>query len=167
MSNSSQSYLELMRIAGFGLAHAVWCVSDDEVLIPFLIQEIDGERQLVRFTSERLEDGVAEGRKRIEENPAQAELAVLLYDGYATIDGERRDALVLEAFDHRGGAQPFKIYQPYRPGQLGDGFAVLRTKFDFLESPPCEAKEVSDAFFGGLYDHQQGSQVWDDCFVNE
>lgn len=167
MSVSETAYLELMRVAGFALAHAVWCVSDNEVLIPFIIQQSDGERQLVRFTAERLEDGVAEARRRVAENPAGAASAVILFDGYATIDGDRNDALVLEAFDHASGSQPFNIYQPYRPGQAGEGFAVLRTKFDFLEPPPCQAKEVSEAFFSGLYGHEQGSRVWDDCFVNE
>ena len=157
----------LLRVAGFGLAHAVWCISDDEVLVPFLIQERDGNRQLVRLASENLEDGVAEGRRRQRENPDEMELAVLFCDGYVKIDGPQSDAIIVEGFEYESGLHALSIYQPYRPGKAGAGFAVLRPKFDFLTPLLMTAEQASQAFFEGLYDHQQGSRVWDACFVNE
>ena len=38
---------DLMRLAGFALGHGIWCVSDNETLIPFLLSERDGERNLL------------------------------------------------------------------------------------------------------------------------
>ena len=53
---------EAMNLAGFFAAHAVWCVSDGETLIPiFGYPDKNGQRVLNRLVHDRLEDAVAAG----------------------------------------------------------------------------------------------------------
>ena len=49
-----------VELAGFFAAHGIWCVSDGEPLTPMLAQESAANgRNMLRFASEQLEDGVA------------------------------------------------------------------------------------------------------------
>ena len=99
MSEPSIDLSELMRMAGFTLGHAIWCVSDDETLIPFLLSERDEKRELIRFTAEQLEDAVQEATDNLRENSGCWNRAAVVYDGYVTIDELRTDALIAQAVE--------------------------------------------------------------------
>lgn len=56
-------------LAGFFAAHALWCLSDSEMLIPMVAYTTaDGERKMERLVSEDLSESVAResdvGRER-------------------------------------------------------------------------------------------------------
>lgn len=85
------------KLAGFFAAHAIWCVSDSEMLIPMLAYTTDDdERQMTRFAAEDLESAVEHGRTALTENEMDAVDAALIYDGRITVEDEKLDAIIIE-----------------------------------------------------------------------
>lgn len=86
----------LMTFALFALDHAADSVLDSGgPLIPFALLEVNGERSLARFVGE-LEDGQRRARDAVSSTP-DASLGAVAWDGYLTINGERTDAVFVEA----------------------------------------------------------------------
>lgn len=149
------------EMAGYFAAHAVWCVSDGETLIPmFVVQDAEGEWHLTRVEDHELTDAVRTAREHLE-GSGSAHCAAILYDGYLTLRGERFDAIFVEVADHASGARA-SIAIPYRHAAQPDGFAVFRPKFLALpESADAEALGVS--LFRGVAQHEKGAAVWTRC----
>jgi hypothetical protein len=57
--------------------------------------EVNGERSLARFVGD-LEDGQRQARDAVNSTP-NASMGAVAWDGYVTIDGERTDAVLVEA----------------------------------------------------------------------
>jgi hypothetical protein len=146
------------RLAGFFAAHAVWSVSDGATLIPMLASEsAEGSRSMSRLVAEELGDAVARGRKALADNPSRAARAVLLYDGYLTLEAGRFDAIFVEARDY-GGGHGFTMAVPYRPA--AEGFAVHRPKFIDSEGAEPDWGRMGEEFFAGVDAHEKGAEVW-------
>ena len=155
---------ETANLAGFFAAHAIWCVSDGEPLIPMLAYEhVDGAREMNRLAADRFEEGVAIGRQWLEENPHGATRAVLVYDGYIRLESGRTDTLIIDAVEYQPTRWSFRMYVPYRSVGAAGGFAVYRPKFAEFEGadePPVS--ELAEAFFAGVDSHEPGSAVWNE-----
>ena len=82
------------ELAGFLMAHAVWCVSDGGTLAPLLAYVKGGERILAGFAAEQVKGAVKQALAWMERNPENAERAVFVHDAYVTLEGRRMDALV-------------------------------------------------------------------------
>ncbi|WP_146095793.1 hypothetical protein [Xanthomonas arboricola] len=150
------------ELAGFLIAHGIWCVSDGGPLIPMLGQESPaGERKMQRFAAEQLEDGVAHGRRLLESNPERSDRAALVYDGYITLPTGRTDSLFVIIRYYAQAAATLTMAIPYQNAESAGGFAVHRPKF--LEwqgqgSPDYQA--LTQAFFRGVDSHSEGARVW-------
>ena len=166
MSEAQTSLPDLMRLAGFALGHAIWCVSDNETLIPFLLSERDEKRQLLRVTAELLEDAVQQAAAQLEANPDHSERAVLVYDGYVTMDDLRSDALIVKALEYGVIETPVRVYLRYRPGRAGEGFAIYRPTLVIPTAPHLARQQMAQWLFAGLAEHEQGTAVWDRCYVD-
>jgi hypothetical protein len=117
---------ELMELAFFALDHGVESVREGGPLIPFAVTETAAGRDLSRFMAETLEQGQEEARRHVRSQP-DADRVAVAYDGYATIEGERSDAIFVEAHE-RGQPASVIILQRYRPrGRL--------KKFDTIGNP--------------------------------
>lgn len=153
---------ETVQLAGFFAAHALWCVSDGEVLIPFLAYELpDGTRQMTRLAADTLKEGVTQGRDWLGQNPDQVSRAVLIYDGYITLESGKTDALFVEAKIYSAHEASFTVAIPYRNAEHPDGFAVHRPKFLSFEGVEPEPEELATAFFQGVDHHKEGAAVWE------
>lgn len=153
------SFSEGAHLAGFMAAHGVWCVADGEVLVPFAAFEKGGERQLVRFVTEELSVGAAKARSFVDENTAKADRAVSVIDGFVTIEGVKRDALIVHAVaytPHRS----LDVVIPYRPRTASGAFAVHKPKFVAHEGLDGELETLGEAFFGGVDAHTEAAKVW-------
>jgi hypothetical protein len=149
------------ELAGFFAAHAVWCVSDAETLVPIIAFEtIDGSRQMVRIEAEQLQDAVSDGKQWLADNPASAVRAVFIYDGFVTLPDGKTDALVVEAIDFGPPRSGFTMAVPYRHAKSPAGFAVYRPKFLGFEGLGPAWDVLGDAFFRGVEQHEQGAAVW-------
>jgi hypothetical protein len=150
------------ELGGFFMAHAVWSICDSgEPLIPLIGFEGAGGRNLIRFAAEDLTIGVASGRRWIEENPDGAARAAFVFDGFATFEGVRKDALIMTIVEFGPPRRTLEVIVPYRPATAPDGFAVHRPKFTAADGFSGEdLAGAGDAFFRGVDAHEQAAAVW-------
>jgi len=110
MGEPSVSLMELIFLA---LEHGLDSVRGGGPLAPFLVT--DGrERNLERFVTERLEDGLARAQEFASSLDAATTAYAIAYDGYVTVEGTKYDAILVEAAE-RGSPTGFLFAQPYKP----------------------------------------------------
>jgi hypothetical protein len=149
------------RLAGFFCSHAVWCVSEGETLTPFVgFETFDGKRHIHRFLTDRIEQGIQEGKDRLARNPDQASRAVLIYDGLITLPTGKVDALILDIRDYGFPSWSLVMAVPYRNAKNSGGFAVHRPKVVSFAGPEPNYQSVGSAFFEGAYSHEKGGAIW-------
>lgn len=82
-------------------------------LTPFvMIQGTDGEKSIHRFANETLESGLEEAIAYVDKERNSIAMYALAWDGYATVDGEQTDAVLVEA-GQRGEEQAVFVCQRY------------------------------------------------------
>jgi hypothetical protein len=105
---------ELVELAFAALDHGIESVRDGGgPLVPFTLSEGPDGRQLTRFAAELLEEGQEEARRHVRE-AAGAERVALAVDGYLSVEGERSDAILVEA-QERGMTTCLVFAQRYKP----------------------------------------------------
>ena len=114
---------ELMNLAFFALDHGVESVKEGGPLVPFAVIENADGRSLSRFVAETLEEGQEQARRHVRAS-ADAVLAAVVWDGYAKIEGERTDAILVEAHE-RGEPASVILLQRYRPGGRLKKFSTI------------------------------------------
>ena len=100
------------------------------------------------------------GRRRLDDNPLDANDGVLLLDGRITLEGGKLDAIISEMRSYGFPWAKAMIAVPYTPRSSGR-FRVHKPKL--LEWEGCEDFDVDaafDAFFRGVDAHEQGAKVW-------
>ena len=148
-------------LAGFSAAHAVWCVSDGETLVPLIAYEsADGSRQMICIAHEQLQGAVAHGKDWLANNPESAIRAVLIYDGFVTLPEGKTDALIIECMEFSPSRGGLTMAVPYRPTSSLGGFAVHRPKFLGFEGSEPSFDSLGESFFQGVDQHEEGSAVW-------
>jgi len=148
------------ELAGFLMAHAVWCVSDGSTLVPLLGYVKDGQRLVARIGAEQMQEAVERGQAWIERNPEQAARAVLIHDGYVTLADKRTDALVAFVREYTRPPMQMQVVLPYRPAGSGR-FAVHRPKFQAFSGIEGFAA-LGEAFFRGVNLHEHGARIWNE-----
>ncbi|CAM2066946.1 hypothetical protein SCOR_16330 [Sulfidibacter corallicola] len=150
------------RLAGFFGAHAIWSVHEGGALFPTLAYaDSAGKMGTETLEEEDEEKAVRRGRTKLANGAEGIARAVLVYDGTIDLDGEKTDALFLEARTYGEDAVAFMMAVPYRRAEAPGGFAVFRPKFLAIEG--IEEKDLgmlSHAFFEGVENHDDGSVVW-------
>jgi len=72
----------------------------EEGFIPFSMRgRSDGRGELTRFVAEDLPESVQAGRKALENVPEGTVSVTLVWDGYATYEGQRTEAVFVEAHE--------------------------------------------------------------------
>jgi len=104
---------ELIELVFAALDHGIDSVREGGPLIPFVLAESAEGRDLTRFASETLEEGHAQARRHA--GSSGADRVAVAYDGYLTVEGERSDAVFVEA-QERGTEASVVFAQRYRPG---------------------------------------------------
>ena len=150
------------RLAGFFAAHAIWCVSDGENLVPILAYDTDSdERKMERLIiNDDLEASVSFGKQKLESNEMNANDAVLLYDGLITLGKEKVDAIIIQIRAYFSPQSKATLALPYTP-QTSGGFRVHKPKL--LEWENCEDFNLLAAletFFEGVAEHEKGAEIW-------
>ena len=113
---------ELLDLVFAALDHGIGSVEDGGPLIPFVLAETAGGRELTRFAAETLEEGVAQARQHA--GASAADRVAVAYDGYLTVEGERSDAIFVEA-QERTAPSSVVFAQRYRPGGRLRKFATV------------------------------------------
>ena len=151
---------QVVELAGFFAAHAVWCIADGETLVPILaFQREDGEQEFRRLEGEELQVVVAQGKEWLTTNPEGVARAVLVYDALIPLPSGKTDCLMLEVRSYGPNPQSLSIALPYRHAQKAAGFAVHRPKFT-NHGDKAEVSLLGEAFFRGVAQHAKGSAIW-------
>ena len=111
-----------MELVFVALDHGIESVADGGPLIPFAVMETADGRELVRFAAETLEDGHAQARQHVQSGDALR--VAIAHDGFLTVEGERSDAILVEA-QERGQGTSLVFAQRYRPGGRFKKFAPV------------------------------------------
>lgn len=104
MNETPSHEIKLNDLMFLALDHAVDSVRETaDLLIPFVLTEKDGEKRiLTRFAAERVEQGVEQAKKHIEEKKEDSDRYAIAWDGFVTIEGTKWDAMLVEAGDKKG-----------------------------------------------------------------
>ena len=113
-----------MEVVFFALDHGIDSVREGGALIPFLITDVAGERKLERFVANRLEESLSRAQEAAQALPRSASAYALAHDGFVTIEGERMDAILVEAAE-RSSAQALVFAQRYRSKKFFRKFASI------------------------------------------
>src|SRR5258706_8641614 len=118
----SEKFADLVFLA---LDHGVESVRDgDGPLIPFVIFEQDGKRELHRYAAERLEDCERQAREAVATLPPSVTAYALAYDGFITVQGTKFDAILVEASE-RGRPAGVRMAQRYIPKEHPRDFQTV------------------------------------------
>ena len=114
-SNDIQMREKFADLVFLALDHGIDSVrTSGGPLIPFVIVEQDGKREIRRFATVRLEEGPERAREAIVALPPSATAYAMAYDGYITIQGTKFDAILVEASE-RGRPAGVRMAQRYIP----------------------------------------------------
>jgi hypothetical protein len=152
------------KLAGFFAAHAIWCVSDSESLIPMLgYTTEDGKRHMDRLiVGDDLAASVAYGKKKVDSYELDAIDAVLIDDGRITIGESKVDAIIIEMRAYFSPDSEAVIAIPYTPKSSGR-FLVHKPKL--LCWKKCDDFDMNwaiESFFEGVAEHEKGTKIWND-----
>lgn len=127
MSQSSDIQMseKLADLVFLALDHGVDSVrAGGGPLIPFVVVELDGKRELHRFATERLEEGQQRAREAVAALPPTATAYALAYDGYLTVGDMKFDAILVEASE-RGRPSGVRMAQRYTPKRFLRSFQIV------------------------------------------
>lgn len=157
-----------LRLAGFALAHALGSIDGGGTLCTLAFVEREGERELVRYEADSIPESIVMARADLRTQLRSAGHAVLVYDGYATIDRVRHDALLVDLITP-GGTIVASLLQRYRPGRFGPvgllralglplpgSLAVVGRPYSESPLPP----DAPIALTRGLADHPYGRRAY-------
>lgn len=118
----SEKFADLVFLA---LDHGVESVrASGGPLIPFVVVEQDGKRELHRFATELLEEGKQRAREAVAALPPSATAYAMVYDGYITVQGTKFDAILVEASE-RGRPAGVRMAQRYTPKKFLRSFQTV------------------------------------------
>ena len=102
------------------LDHGMKSITDGAgPLIPFAITESNaGERTLNRFVSERIEEGVETAKIHVDKLRGGIVRYAIAWDGYATVQGKKWDAVLVEAGDCDSDAAYLMIQRYEKKGWI-------------------------------------------------
>jgi hypothetical protein len=116
----------LRELVFLGLDHGIGSVRDaGETLVPFVLaEERKGNRLLQRFVAGTFEESVEAAYDFVRKRTKDFERIVVVYDGFATVEGVRYDAIFALGCV-RGKKETFLFGQRYAPKTQLRGFQVI------------------------------------------
>ncbi|MFO0546732.1 MAG: hypothetical protein U0271_00025 [Polyangiaceae bacterium] len=152
------------KLAGFAAAHAVLSIESGP-LTPMLVFEALGKRTLTRFAGDDLGSTANQARAAFQSDwSPEQERAVVVVDGYITLEGVKHDALLVDAADRARGAASeaisFSMAIPYRPVTDSTPFAIHKPKLVALSPMTLDTTALIEAFWAGVDTHTKGAKFW-------
>ena len=160
---------QLFKMAGNTAAHAMWSVSDGEVLIPILkYLDKENESRMHRLAFSDCDEAIAYGKQQLETNERDAKGAVFVYDGFARIGETKVDALLLNMRGYGDCAFACTLALPYRPKAEGQDFVIYRPAlWEFEPEQKPLLNQHMDHFFDGIEGHATAAEFWKKHSVND
>jgi len=160
---------QTFKMAGFTASHAISSIVGGEILIPlFGAITKDNDSTLSRIALGESEKAINLGMDRLERNEDGNNGAVFIYDGYANLNNEKVESLIINIKDYGNSNVHFLIAFPYRNASNQKGFAITHPKLlNVTGTDESQIPALMDAFYDGLESHEQGVKVWAECFSEE
>jgi hypothetical protein len=156
--------MEALRLAGFALAHAMWSIRGGHTLATLAFADHDGSRDLVRYVDAEIAATLVMAHEDLAERLVGGGLAALVYDGYATIDGGRTDALIVEVIAPHD-VTVGKVIQQYEPGRRSRIPVIGLGGHARAIGPPQLDRDLDvpgamEAIVEGARSHPDGAGFW-------
>ena len=104
---------DLFAIVGEAIDLAIKCVSTGETLIPFVMTDGD-PGAIITLMGDSFDQSLNMAQEKIDGFGVETRAFAFAYDGFITLEGERTDAIYVEAA-RVGDEQVFMFGQRYRP----------------------------------------------------
>jgi hypothetical protein len=163
-SSGAEVHDSLLLIGGFVLAHAAYSICDagrDELLIPLVVAEIDGKREVMRFEADTQEEAVAAAQSALVGLKASADIYAFAREGiWREADGSGTDVFLVEAWT-RDSQVNVSVIQPFRPNQGVGAFRLVATIEVAVNGTMLEGDsltECSRIVAEGIAMHPRGGQ---------
>jgi hypothetical protein len=165
VSNPSEEHY---RLAGFALAHALGSIEGGGPLCTLALVKVKERLDFVRYDAKTIPVSIVGARRDLRERLGSGGHAVLVYDGFATVEGDRRDAIIVELIATDGMALG-SLIQRYRPSRLGGLLGLARA---FVPVPggvavigePVPGEPLSEsqsaALMHGVAEHPEGRRLY-------
>jgi len=159
---------EIFKMAGEKAVHAVWSVSDGEILVPILgVLDQGNDVSMERIAFSDSEEAIAYGYGKLDANESNAKGAVFIMDGFVTLDEGRFDALIVQIRGYDDYEMACTLALPYRPDSHEKGFAIYRPKLlEYPEEAQASQEANLDAFFDGIEGHELAYPVWQAAYAD-
>ena len=160
---------EHYRSAGIALAHALGSIEGGGPLCTLALVKTAERIELVRYEAKTIPVSIVGARRDLRERLRAGGHAVLVYDGFATVDDDRRDAMIVELVGGDGTALA-TLVQRYRPSRLGGPLGLVRAfglpvpggiaviGEPVPDQPLAQSEEA--ALMRGLADHPSGRRLF-------
>lgn len=154
----------IVVFAGFVFAHAVWNVSDlpkNELLVPIVMVERSGKRELMRFEAETQVEAIAAAKKWLEKNGSIVDSWVFAREGQMKESDHYVDTLIVEA-KTKGMKESVIFIQKFQPCASG--------KFVLIGDPEVaigtnivgekDAVKLNVQLMKGVQTHSKAFELW-------
>ena len=158
----------VMKMAGYSAAHAIWSVSSGEILIPIVgYLKNDDSREMERLVMGSAQ-AMAAGEKKLAALAPDTQGAVFIKDGMVNLETGKTDVLIIEIKFADASEKRLQLLIPYRNASHADGFAVHRLKLMQPVGIPLETIDpLVDAFVEGLESHDEGGKIWKEQYIDQ
>ena len=154
----------LIIFTGFVLAHAAWSISDvpkNELLVPMVMVERSGKREINRFETDTQAKAIEGGKKWIADNEDKVDSWVFAREGQLNEGGKSIDVLIVEGKSKGMKASIVVIqrFQPFYMGQfklIGDPIINIDSK----EPDAATTKLMRDRLLAGIKSHSKAFPFW-------
>ena len=134
--NISLADKKLVDLMHYGLDHGIESirVKGKGPLVPFIVTEINGERDITKFYSRHPEGGLSEAIRYLKEERA-SHFAVLVYGDVLPLEEKQFNAVIARGYD-RTDTVGYALGQRYLPSRFFSFFKLAGTKV-FLGNADC------------------------------
>jgi len=124
VKNINQADKKLVDLMLFALDHGVAHIriKGKGPLVPFVVTEVNGEKEVTRFFTAHLEDGLSEAIRYLKDEQ-KSHYAVLVYDGSLPMNGHNFHAVIVRGYD-RTDTVGYALGQRYIPSRFFSFFKL-------------------------------------------
>jgi hypothetical protein len=140
VKNINQADKKLVDLMRFGLEHGIENIriKGKGPLVPFVVTEANGEKEVTRFFTARLEDGLSEAIRYLKDEK-KSHFAVLVYDAFLPMEGQNFNAVIARGYD-RTDTVGYALGQRYIPAKFFTFFKLAGSKVYLGNADPLLIK---------------------------
>ena len=158
-----------LLLAGFTLAHAIWSVSDtkpDELLVPLVIVEHDGQRSLQRFEAATQLEAITAAKAATTKLIDASSAWTFAREGSVQVPAPgqiARDVISVDVWA-RGMTTPVTIMQQFERASASHGFRIIGAPMMTVggtQLGDVDAEPHLTTIKRGIMSHAKAGPLWD------